>query len=150
MLSSVYVTVGCPSIFLSCHSIEQWWSAGLLLSALLAGYRSTVTGAQQHGVQQQMRAVSCWQPRYDDFSYWNPMPKIHCFELVWYSKSWYISHTCFCTWKFHHLYLVKCRIHASVQTCFTSKNGWFLNSCLSHGTFNSRQATLRSVYFWCR
>jgi len=62
----VYVTIRCPSVCLSSFARCSACGGFAAVGPAVGRYRSTAAVAQQHGVQQQMRAMSCWDPRYED------------------------------------------------------------------------------------
>ena len=72
MRSRVYVAVGSPSVRLSVPSFDGrcgWAPRGQDISIDSGGRRRPAATAPQHGAQQQMRAVSCWQPSWRGSTY---------------------------------------------------------------------------------
>jgi len=72
MQSTVYVTVGCPSVRSSVPSLDRssgirrvccWAPSGRRYRSTAAAARRLAATAPQHGAQQQMRTVPCWHPR---------------------------------------------------------------------------------------
>ena len=71
MRSRVYVTIGCPSVCLVHRSTAAAACGGFAAERPAdRTYRSTAAAAsaQQHSAQQQMPAVSCWQPSWRDWT----------------------------------------------------------------------------------